>query len=69
MASKPPATSPRTPDATPDRQHRPPDHRDSILESLGKAITDPVREASEKEHTHGQVDTAEPADRAARRGH
>ncbi len=72
MASKTPATSSRTsngtPGAAPDGQHLP-GHQDSVLESLGKAITDPLREASEEDTTDEQSDTAAPADRAARQGH
>lgn len=43
-----------SPDTTqiPDRPTKPsparPAHRDSVLESLGKAITDPVREAADE---------------------
>jgi hypothetical protein len=69
MASKTTATSPHPPRATPDGEHLPPTHQDSILESLGKAITDPIREASEEDTTDQRSDTTEPADRTARQGH
>lgn len=32
-----------------DRTHRPPSSVDSVLESIGKAITEPIRDASEDE--------------------
>ncbi len=69
MASKTPATPLGTPGTTPDGQHLPNSHRDSVLESLGKAITDPIREASEEDTPGEQSENATPADRAARQGH
>ena len=51
MASPTPSSSTQRPaDPTPERPatSRRPAHVDSVLESLGKAITDPVREAADE---------------------
>ncbi len=63
------SASPNTPHSTPDGRPLKPGHQDSVLESLGKAITDPIREASEDESTDVDSGKAEPEDRAARHGH